>query len=183
MCPPIPSGQYRFIAVDVETACSDVGSICQIGLACVTHADTIDCWSTLIDPDIEFSFYNTKVHGISARHVIGAPSFAQVIDQIEPLLLGTSLVQHSGFDRRALEKAYCTNGRQLPSWVWADSVEIARTAWPEFLGNGGHGLANLKRQLSLDFQHHDAGEDARAAALIVMQAEKLIPLDLSDYLR
>lgn len=60
MLSPIPSGHYRFIAVDVETACSDVGSICQIGLACVTHADTIDCWSTLIDPDIEFSFYNTS---------------------------------------------------------------------------------------------------------------------------
>lgn len=183
MSSPIPSGHYRFIAVDVETACSDVGSICQIGLACVTYADTIDCWSTLIDPEIKFSFYNTKIHGISSRHVVGAPSFAQAIDEIEPLLLRTSLVQHSGFDRRALEKAYVSMGRNPPSWSWADSVEIARSAWPEFLGNGGHGLANLKRQLSLDFLHHDAGEDARAAALIVMQAEKIIPLELSDYLR
>ena len=39
-------------------------------------------------------------------------------------------------------------------------------------GNGGQGLANLKRTLNLEFHHHDAGEDARAAALVVLHAEK-----------
>ena len=48
---------------------------------------------------------------------------------------------------------------------------IARTAWPMLKGNGGHGLANLKQHLGLEFQHHDAGEDARAAALVVLRAE------------
>lgn len=50
-------------------------------------------------------------------------------------------------------------------------MTIARTAWPELKGNGGHGLANLKQHLRLEFQHHDAGEDARAAALVVLRAE------------
>ena len=54
---------------------------------------------------------------------------------------------------------------------WSDSVKIARKAWPEFKGNGGHGLANLKQELGLSFQHHDAGEDARAAAQVVLLAE------------
>lgn len=31
----VPDGSFRFIALDVETACSDAASICQIGLACV----------------------------------------------------------------------------------------------------------------------------------------------------
>jgi len=31
----IPDDNFRFIALDVETACSDAASICQIGLACV----------------------------------------------------------------------------------------------------------------------------------------------------
>ena len=50
-------------------------------------------------------------------------------------------------------------------------VEIARRAWPEFKGNGGHGLGHLKQALSLQFHHHDAGEDARAAAQVVLHAE------------
>ena len=49
------------------------------------------------------------------------------------------------------------------------SLQQAR---PELKGNGGHGLANLKRTLNLQFHHHDAGEDARAAALVVLHAEK-----------
>ncbi len=42
-------------------------------------------------------------------------------------------------------------------------------------GNGGHGLANLKQVLNLDFHHHDAGEDARAAAMVVLRAQMTSP--------
>ena len=38
-------------------------------------------------------------------------------------------------------------------------------------GNGGHGLGKLKQVLNLDFHHHDAGEDARAAAMVVLRAQ------------
>ncbi|WP_394805045.1 3'-5' exonuclease family protein [Tritonibacter scottomollicae] len=44
-------------------------------------------------------------------------------------------------------------------------------AWPELRGNGGHGLANLKKVLGLQFKHYDAGEDARAAAEVTLKAE------------
>lgn len=54
---------------------------------------------------------------------------------------------------------------------WFDSVTIARTAWPQLKGNGGHGLAKLKDFLNLDFDHHDAGEDAKASAMVVLRAE------------
>ncbi|WP_235857843.1 hypothetical protein [Marimonas lutisalis] len=37
--------------------------------------------------------------------------------------------------------------------------------------NGGHGLASLKQHLGLRFEHHDAAEDARAAAEVVLMAE------------
>lgn len=45
----------------------------------------------------------------------------------------------------------------------------------ELKGNGGHGLANLKQVLNLDFHHHDAGEDARAAAMVVLRAQFTSP--------
>ncbi|MCU9850498.1 hypothetical protein OEZ60_21160 [Defluviimonas sp. WL0024] len=82
------------------------------------------------------------------------------------------LIQHSGFDRRAIHGAYAAFGRESPRWRWGDSVRIARRAWPEFLDNGGHGLAHLKQRPNLDFDHHDAGDDARAAALVVLHAER-----------
>lgn len=62
-------------------------------------------------------------------------------------------------------------GLDAPDFRWSDSVQIARRAWPDLKGNGGHGLGNLKKVLRLDFHHHDAGEDARAAAMVVLLAE------------
>ncbi|PWK61977.1 hypothetical protein C7455_1012 [Roseicyclus mahoneyensis] len=63
----------------------------------------------------------------------------------------------------------------VPQWAWRDSVHVARAAWPELRGNGGHGLARLKKHLGLTFEHHDAGEDARAAAEVVLRAEGVQP--------
>ncbi len=59
-------------------------------------------------------------------------------------------------------------------------MQIARRAWPEFSGNGGHGLAHLKQALALDFVHHDAGEDAKAAAMVVLRAEAQTGLRLEE---
>jgi DNA polymerase-3 subunit epsilon len=55
---------------------------------------------------------------------------------------------------------------------WTNSVKVARQAWPALKGAGGHGLANLKKHLGLSFHHHDAGEDARAAACVILKAEE-----------
>ena len=51
-----------------------------------------------------------------------------------------------------------------------------RAVWPELRGNGGHGLASLKQHLGLVFDHHDAGEDARAAAEVVLRTEGVQPV-------
>jgi hypothetical protein len=62
---------------------------------------------------------------------------------------------------------------------WTNSVTVARQAWPALKGVGGHGLANIKKHLGLEFHHHDAGEDARASATVILRAEDLLgrPLD------
>lgn len=167
-----PDGAYRFIALDVETACSDVASICQIGIACVGADGGIETWTTHVKPLTRFSAFNIQLHGIGPDHVKHAPEFGEAIAMLEPLLARHHIIQHSSFDRRAVHGAYAGLGREAPPWVWGDSVRIARRAWPEFIGEGGHGLAHLKRRLDLDFEHHDAGEDARAAAQVVLLAER-----------
>lgn len=155
-----PDGHFRFVALDVETACGDSASICQVGLACVDVRDGIHTWSTLVDPLQPFAPFNTALHGIGADTVRGAPSFAQLWPLLLPLLARQPLVQHSRFDERAINAACRAHGLARPRLSWHDSVTIARAAWPELKGNGGHGLASLKQHLGLDFHHHDAGEDA-----------------------
>lgn len=179
---PVPVGAFRFIALDVETACGDAASICQIGLACVRPDGGIESWACHVDPQVRFSPFNTQLHGISERHVRGAPTFAEAFAGVAPLLSRHLIIQHSGFDRRAIHGACAAANLPAPDWRWADSVRIAQRAWPEFKGNGGHGLSHLKEKLQLEFQHHDAGEDARAAALVVLLAERRTGLALDALL-
>ncbi|MGP9805924.1 exonuclease domain-containing protein [Paracoccus sp. NSM] len=179
----IPSGRFRFIAIDVETACSDAASICQIGIACVDPDDRIETFSMLVNPRMRFDPFNVRLHGIDPDRVADAPCFTDAIEMLMPLLDPHHLLQHSNFDRQAVTAACRSSGLDVPDWRWADSVTIARRAWPELKGNGGHGLANLKKRLKLDFHHHDAGEDARAAAMVVLHAERQLGLRFEDLLK
>jgi len=176
MCAMIPDGDFRFIALDVETACSDAASICQIGLACVWPDNRIHTYSTLVNPGNRFDPFNIQLHGIGPGHVVGAPRFDQILALLFPILSRHHLVQHSSFDRHAVNAASLGCGINAPDFRWVDSVTIARRAWPELRGNGGHGLGNLKKVLNLDFRHHDAGEDARAAAQVILRAEEHLGL-------
>ena len=58
-----------FVAIDVETANSDWGSICQIGVASVDKGEIVDEWQTLVDPRTPFSDRNIGIHGITAWDV------------------------------------------------------------------------------------------------------------------
>jgi DNA polymerase-3 subunit epsilon len=176
----IPAGDYRFIGLDVETACGNSASICQIGLACVAADNQIETFSMMVDPAMRFDAFNTRLHGIGPAHVAGAPRFAAALAALLPLLSRHILIQHSTFDSAAFAAA-CTRFKIAPPDLrWGNSVTVARRAWPELRGNGGHGLASLKRVLGLQFHHHDAGEDARAAAEVVLRAEAHLGVPFED---
>ncbi|ADO42884.1 Exonuclease [Ketogulonicigenium vulgare Y25] len=179
-----PSGPFRFLALDVETANYRAHSICQIGIAAVRPDNTIETWTTLIDPEDDFVANNIAIHGIRPEAVVGAPRFAQAFRQLSPVLSRHLIFQHSSFDSRcfaaAAERAYL----DPPEWTWSDSVTLARRVWPELKGaGGGHGLGNLKKALGLQFRHHDAGEDARAAAEVVLRAEAHTGLDFTALIK
>ncbi|AXI48759.1 hypothetical protein C1J03_05390 [Sulfitobacter sp. SK012] len=177
--PPFPKGPFRFIALDVETANNDRGSICQIGVACVRPDNSIETWVTYIDPQTT-KWVFSYLHGIDNETVAGAACFEDVLPVLKEALQDHVVYQHSGFDRSAIAAACRNTGQDAPSWNWKDSVQVARNAWPELKGNGGHGLGSLKKFLGLTFEHHDAGEDARAAAEVVLYAEGKAPLPPAD---
>lgn len=166
-----PKGPFRFFALDVETANHDRSSICQLGVACVRPDNSIETWVTLVNPRTSRWDFS-GLHGITNSMVRPAPTIGKVIDALNEVLEGRTVYQHSGFDRSAIRTACLNLGRPEPSWDWQNSVSVANAAWPELKGNGGYGLASLKDYLGLQFKHHDAGEDARAAAEVVLLAER-----------
>jgi DNA polymerase-3 subunit epsilon len=171
---------YRFVALDVETANRQHSSVCQVGLAMVATNGDIETISIFVDPEQGFESFNVNLHGIDETTVKGAPSFEEVLQFLRPFLERHILVQHSNFDKQAFNAASKYYGVPELRATWLDSVQIARKTWPELKGNGGHGLSSLKTHLDLKFEHHDAEEDARAAAEVVLLAETATGEDFSE---
>jgi DNA polymerase-3 subunit epsilon len=170
-----------FVAVDVETANADAGSICQIGFARFAGGDLVDNWSWLVHPQTYFSAANIAIHGIRPGDVSHAPDWAARHADVAAVLAGRVVVSHTAFDVTAITRACLARDRPPIEARWLDSVRVARRAFPELKTRGGHGLASLRRYLDLRFDHHDAGEDARAAGWVVEAAVIATGLSVSDW--
>ena len=97
-----------------------------------------------------------------------APTLDKAWEDIRSWLMGSYTVGHSNFDLNALQKACYKWNLRAPNAVWFDSQKVAQIAWPNL--RGGYNLQNVTRYLGIDFQHHNALEDALAAAKIVLKA-------------
>jgi DNA polymerase-3 subunit epsilon len=94
------------------------------------------------------------------------------------------VVHHSPFDKTALNRAAIKHGAGFLPCVWLDTLRVARRAWPSLADDGrGYGLARLAAEFSIEFQHHDAAEDARAAGLLMLRAMNDSGLDLVQWVR
>lgn len=168
-----------FVVVDVETACSSVSSICQVGIVGFKDGVEIFEYETLVDPLDRFSPFNIRIHGITSGHVAGAPTFADVHGTIDAHLSGRITVAHSFFDKGALGAACRVHGRTAIETTWLDSVRVAKRAWPEL---PSHRLNILSKFLGVRHKHHDALSDARAAGMVIVRAIEHTGIGLAGWL-
>ena len=168
-----------FVVVDVETACSRVSSICQIGIVGFRDGRELFAYETLVDPRDEFSPFNTRIHGISCDHVAGKPSFGHIHATVDAHLSGRITVAHSYFDKGALAAACRVHDRAAIATTWLDSVRVAKRAWPDL---PSHRLNVLAKFLGVRHRHHDALSDARAAGMVIVRAIEHTGIDLAGWL-
>ncbi len=158
-----------FVAIDVETANSDLSSICQVGIACFEQAVLVFTKETLVNPVDHFDPINISIHGIDEGKVSDSPTWPEVYPELHALITGAIVVSHTAFDRVSVVRA-CEKG-QLPvaDCRWLDSARVARRAWT-FCATRGYGLASLANHLGIQYKPHDALEDARCAGEILLRA-------------
>ena len=172
-----------FNAIDVETANADRASICQIGIVHVQDGVVVDRWQTLVNPEDWFDPWNVSIHGIDEKDVRKSPTLPEIRDELRRRLRGSVLVSHTSFDRVAFERAMTRYDLEQLQVTWLDSAKIVRRAWPERYGRRGYGLKNVATDLDISFAHHDALEDARAAAEIVLSASVAAETDIEGWLQ
>ena len=173
-----------FNVIDVETANADCSSICQIGTITVVNGVIKDRWATLVNPRDWFDSLNTSIHGISRNDVADSPTFPEAHQELRHRLGNNSvLVSHMPFDRVAISRAEKKYGLEPLAVRWLNSAMIARHAWRDNFGKKGYGLKNIAQTLGIEFRHHDALEDARAAAEIVLRACNVAGLDIDGWIK
>lgn len=170
-----------FVAIDVETANPDMASICQIGIAKYRSGFLLEEWETLVNPQDYFDGLNVSIHGIDESAVTDAPNFYEIADQLWYHLEGLVTVCHTHFDRVAIGQAADRHGLVVPQVSWLDSARVARRTWEEVAWKG-YGLYALCDRLGYQFRHHDALEDAKAAAHVLLAAIEKSGLDLDSWL-
>lgn len=172
----------EFAAIDVETANADMASICQIGIVLYREEELIGEWKTLVDPEDYFDAINVSIHGINESTVRGAPRLPEVAKEVCGFLDDRVSVSHTHFDRVAMKRAFDRYGLRQPRCEWLDSAIVVRRTWKEFASRG-YGLRNICDFLGFSFAHHDALEDAKAAAYVLNAAIKKTGLDVAAWLR
>lgn len=171
----------RFAAIDVETANADLSSICQVGVAFFQDGVHTRSWSSLVDPEDEFDGFNVSIHGIDEKTVKGAPKWPAVAAELRALLIGTVAACHTPFDRAATSQACEKYRLEQFDCRWLDTARVVRRAWPDKFAAKGYGLRNVAKILGIDFKHHDALEDARAAGEVLCRASAHAGLSVDDW--
>ena len=179
----------NFTVIDVETANNKkdlAWSICEVGVAVVKSGEIVDNWSQLINPQIkdwEWGRVNKKVHRIRPWHVRDAPTFKDRRDGYPKIKRSVSgrIVSHTRFDERVIRRACERQGLPMLKNKWRDSLILAKCAWPN---EPSHSLPEITKKLGIRYNAHDAGEDARAAAELVLRAARVIGIKrVNDWLR
>lgn len=160
-----------FTAIDFETANYQKTSACSIGLARVENGRITSTDHYYIRPHPNyFTAANIAVHGILARDVEDAPTFAELWPQIREQLDGQIVAAHwATFDMGVLTALFDHYGIPYPEMDILCSCLMARSAFPQL---ANHKLNNVCNYLDIPLDHHRADSDAEGSASIILQVSK-----------
>ncbi len=160
---------HNFAAIDFETANEQPTSVCSVGIVVVRNGVITDRIYHLIQPEPNYyTYWNTKVHGLTARDTDHEAVFSTVWQQIEPLIEGLPLVAHNkSFDEKCLKQVLQCYQMQDREYLFYCTLQAARKLL-KHLPN--HKLPTVAADCGFDLsQHHNALADAEACAQIAMQ--------------
>lgn len=158
----------NFVAIDVETASQRWESICAISLVKVVDGCIVDTFTTLINPECDFSPINMRIHGITALAVADAPTFPQIASKIIDFIGDNFLIAHNiPFDANALARAFQRYDIPVPVLDTFCTLASARAYCPTL---DNHTLPSVCARFDVNAgRHHDAGDDAHACAEIMIR--------------
>lgn len=165
-----------FVAIDAETANRRRGSVCSLAAVRVRNGRVVEQFATPVRPPIPgFETMNVRVNGIRETDVAGAPTWSAVHGRLTEFVGDDVVVAHNAaFDASVLREACLATGIATPRHAFLCSRRLAES----FLVLDKYGLKQVAAHLGLDpFVHHDALQDATAAAQVVLALAGIAGVD------
>ena len=168
-----PIRSQKFAAIDFESAGAARGRTdvpVQVGITLWCPRQGLgESFCSYLSSDQPISWSARKVHGITLEDLAGAPSLLSLYPRIRDLLQNRVLVAHGHGTEKRFLRAF--PGHQFGPW--ADTLNIARAAWPALAEFSlGELVGHFKLKQKVDDIHperrwHDALYDATASAILL----------------
>ncbi|MDE7402471.1 MAG: 3'-5' exonuclease [Muribaculaceae bacterium] len=158
----------NFAAIDFETANGNRTSVCSVGIVIVKDGRIVDKFYSLIKPTPNFyTYFTTRVHGLTREDTDSAPTFPEVWAQIADKLEGLPLVAHNKpFDEGCLKAVFAAYKMPYPGYDFHCTLAASRSK----LSLPSHQLHISAAACGYDMSnHHHALCDAEACAAIALK--------------
>lgn len=163
-----------YAVVDLEATKDNLTNeqhVIQIGITFIENNKISDTLTIDIKPPVMISPNITELTGITNSQVANAPTFEDVSEYIATVLEGCVFVAHNSvFDYGLLVAEYERLNKTFPEMVCVDTIELAKILLPT---QTLFGLKKLAYQYGILLNnHHNAGEDSHATALLFLELKK-----------
>ena len=158
----------NFAAIDFETANNERTSVCSVGIVVVRNGLLAGTFYSLIQPEPNYyTYWCTRVHGLTCADTDDAPVFPKVWAQVEPLIEGLPLVAHNkAFDENCLKAVFRCYQMDYPDYNFYCTCIASRRRMPQL---PNHKLDTVAAALGYNLKnHHHALADAEACAWIAL---------------
>ena len=175
----------NYTVFDVETANSQRDSICAIGIIRYENNQVIYQKEILINPETEFNYFNTRIHGITEKDVVNAPTFPEVWREISTYFTDTILVAHNAksMDLCALYRTFERYNLPLVSNKYICTMELAKKIFKNDDSVQRYRLDTLSKKYGIELvHHHNALDDTKACFEILRKFETEYPEEIKPEL-
>lgn len=170
----------NFIALDFETANHYRKSICSIGLVKVENGVIVDEFYSLVKPTpFNFEPLLTKIHGLTEVDCLNAPEFKYLWPSVSSWFHNQIILGHNvSFEKSVLKHLSLEHQIDFKVMDFLCTLNIARKLLPEL---DNHKLPKIYNHLfNKKMRHHNALEDARATAEIMISFQSGHYIEIKD---
>lgn len=175
----------NYTVFDVETANHQRDSICAIGVIRYENSQVVYEKEILINPETEFNYFNTRIHGITEKDVVNAPTFPEIWREIGGYFTDTILVAHNAksMDLCALYRTLERYGMPLVSNKYICTMELAKKIFKNDESVQTYRLDTLSKKYGIELlHHHNALDDTKACFEILRIFETEYPEEINPEL-